>query len=170
MLNILQHTNDDVCLYVYDITHKQTILTLQKDKQVVSASLIKVIIMVRVLEEVFNHTFTLETTIHIPQEYILDDSTIIKEEIDMSIYDLLKWMIIVSDNTCTNVLIHLVGMDSINTCAKKLHLSNTSLNSYMLDFASGSVYALNGSIQRVSGNIFLLTPEGLNIMVPPNKR
>ena len=39
----------------------------------------------------------------------------------------------------------------------------------MLDFASGSVYALNGSIQRVSGNIFLLTPEGLNIMVP-NKR
>lgn len=40
----------------------------------------------------------------------------------------------------------------------------------MLDFASGSVYALNGSIQRVSGNIFLLTPEGLNIMVPPNKR
>ena len=40
----------------------------------------------------------------------------------------------------------------------------------MLDFASGSVYALNGSIQRVSGNIFLLTPEGLNIMVPPSKR
>lgn len=36
----------------------------------------------------------------------------------------------------------------------------------MLDFASGAVYALNGSIQRVSGNIFLLTPEGLNIMVP----
>lgn len=36
----------------------------------------------------------------------------------------------------------------------------------MLDFASGSIYALNGSIQRVSGNIFLLTPEGLNIMIP----
>lgn len=36
----------------------------------------------------------------------------------------------------------------------------------MLDFASGAIYAINGSIQRVSGNIFLLTPEGLNIMVP----
>ena len=36
----------------------------------------------------------------------------------------------------------------------------------MLDFVSGAVYALNGSTQRVSGNIFLLTPEGLNIMVP----
>ncbi len=36
----------------------------------------------------------------------------------------------------------------------------------MLDFVSGAVYALNGSTQRVSGNIFLLTPEGLNIMIP----
>jgi FtsZ-interacting cell division protein YlmF len=34
----------------------------------------------------------------------------------------------------------------------------------MLDFASGAIYAINGSIQRVSGNIFLLTPEGLNIV------
>ena len=36
----------------------------------------------------------------------------------------------------------------------------------MLDFSSGAVYALSGSIQRVSGNIFLLTPEGLGIIAP----
>lgn len=36
----------------------------------------------------------------------------------------------------------------------------------MLDFASGAVYALSGSIQRVSGNIFVLTPEGLGIIAP----
>lgn len=36
----------------------------------------------------------------------------------------------------------------------------------MLDFASGAVYALAGSIQRVAGNIFLLTPEGLGILTP----
>ena len=40
----------------------------------------------------------------------------------------------------------------------------------MLDFVSGAVYALNGSTQRVSGNIFLLTPEGLNIMVPNDEQ
>ena len=34
----------------------------------------------------------------------------------------------------------------------------------ILDFTSGAVYALSGSIQRVSGNIFLLTPEGLGII------
>ncbi|MEG1581874.1 MAG: cell division protein SepF [Clostridia bacterium] len=36
----------------------------------------------------------------------------------------------------------------------------------ILDFISGAVYALNGSTHRISGNIFLLTPEGLNIVVP----
>ena len=36
----------------------------------------------------------------------------------------------------------------------------------MLDFSSGAVYALSGSIQRVAGNIFLLTPEGLGIIAP----
>ncbi len=36
----------------------------------------------------------------------------------------------------------------------------------MLDFASGAVYALSGSIHRVSGNIFILTPEGLGIIAP----
>ena len=49
-----------------------------------------------------------------------------------------------------------------------LNLDNVSEDEAqrMLDFASGAVYALNGSVQRVSGNIFLLTPEGLNIMMP----
>lgn len=49
-----------------------------------------------------------------------------------------------------------------------LNLDNVSEDEAqrMLDFSSGAVYALNGSVQRVSGNIFLLTPEGLNIMMP----
>lgn len=33
----------------------------------------------------------------------------------------------------------------------------------VLDFVSGAIYALNGSVHRVSGNIFLLSPEGVGI-------
>lgn len=33
----------------------------------------------------------------------------------------------------------------------------------MLDFVSGAIYALNGSVHRISGNIFLLSPEGVGI-------
>ena len=35
----------------------------------------------------------------------------------------------------------------------------------ILDLISGGVCALNGSIQRIKGNIFLVAPDGFNIMV-----
>lgn len=35
----------------------------------------------------------------------------------------------------------------------------------VLDFVSGAIYALNGSIHRISGNIFLLSPEGIEVAV-----
>lgn len=49
-----------------------------------------------------------------------------------------------------------------------LNLNN--MNEYdsqrLLDCTSGAIYALNGMIQRVDSNIFLLTPEGFNIKMP----
>ena len=53
-----------------------------------------------------------------------------------------------------------------------LNLNN--MNEYdsqrLLDCASGAIYALNGMIQRVDNNIFLLTPEGFNIKMPERKQ
>lgn len=36
----------------------------------------------------------------------------------------------------------------------------------ILDFLSGAIYALGGSMQRISGTIFLLTPSGVSISAP----
>ena len=36
----------------------------------------------------------------------------------------------------------------------------------ILDFLSGAIYALDGSMHKISGSIYLLTPDGVNIMVP----
>ena len=36
----------------------------------------------------------------------------------------------------------------------------------ILDFISGAIYALCGRIHRISGDIFLLTPDGMEITVP----
>jgi cell division inhibitor SepF len=36
----------------------------------------------------------------------------------------------------------------------------------ILDFMSGAIYALNGNIHRVVANIFLLSPDGVEITVP----
>ncbi len=36
----------------------------------------------------------------------------------------------------------------------------------ILDFTAGAMYALGGSVLRISGNIFLLSPEGVGVTVP----
>ncbi len=40
----------------------------------------------------------------------------------------------------------------------------------ILDFMSGAIYALGGSIKQIKGNIFLFAPSGVTITVPPNLR
>lgn len=38
----------------------------------------------------------------------------------------------------------------------------------ILDFMSGAIYALNGSIRQINKNIFLFAPSGVTITVPPH--
>ncbi len=40
----------------------------------------------------------------------------------------------------------------------------------ILDFMSGAIYALGGSIQQITRNIFLFAPAGVTITVPPQIR
>lgn len=40
----------------------------------------------------------------------------------------------------------------------------------ILDFMSGAVYALSGSIQQITKNIFLFAPQGVTITIPPQLR
>ncbi|MGN0744290.1 MAG: cell division protein SepF [Christensenellales bacterium] len=40
----------------------------------------------------------------------------------------------------------------------------------ILDFMSGAIYALGGSIQQITKNIFLFAPSGVTITVPPQIR
>ena len=40
---------------------------------------------------------------------------------------------------------------------------DVEISQRVLDFVSGAIYALGGTVHRVSGNIFLLSPEGVEI-------
>lgn len=40
----------------------------------------------------------------------------------------------------------------------------------ILDFMSGAVYAVGGSIQQITKNIFLFAPQGVTITIPPQLR
>lgn len=58
----------------------------------------------------------------------------LSEDLSLKIIDLMALMIIVSDNTATNVLIDRFGMDKINQCIQTLNLQGTKLNRKMMDF------------------------------------
>lgn len=47
-----------------------------------------------------------------------------------------------------------------------LEKAEPEVSQRILDFVSGAVYALNGTVHRVSGNIFLLSPSGVEVTVP----
>ena len=49
-------------------------------------------------------------------------------------------------------------------CIVNLGLLKTADAEKILQFLSGAVYALKGSIKRLQGDLFLMTPEGINIM------
>lgn len=47
-----------------------------------------------------------------------------------------------------------------------LEKAETQVSQRILDFVSGAAYALSGTVHRVSGNIFLLSPKGVEVTVP----
>ena len=55
------------------------------------------------------------------------------------------------------------------SCIVNLGAMDNTTAEKVLDFLSGAVYALRGTIKRLQGDLFLLTPEGVNIMTQTNQ-
>ena len=45
----------------------------------------------------------------------------------------------------------------------------SSVSASMIAFISGALYALRGSIHPIANNLYLLTPEGVSILVPKDQ-
>lgn len=93
--------------------------------------------MYSIISKAHKNKINLNTSIKIDKAFIVQGDGIIKdlENIqNLTILELLTFMIIYSDNTATNILIDLIGFDCINENAKILNLKNTSLNRKMMDF------------------------------------
>lgn len=101
----------------------------------VSASVIKIPIMLAMLDQVMNNNnILLEDEIEIDESDILYDNKCFKKGIyKYNVNDLITWMIIESDNSSTNILIKYLGLDKINRYFKKIGLKDTKLERLMLD-------------------------------------
>ncbi|BDH62466.1 serine hydrolase [Lysinibacillus sp. PLM2] len=109
----------------------------QLDEVVSSASLIKVPILIAVLEFIERENISLHKEVEIKQHHKVEYSVLTEQDVNKStLYELLVWMIITSDNTATNVLIDFLGIEQYNAFFRKIGLTRTKLQRKMMDFAS----------------------------------
>lgn len=126
-------------LYCVDLTSGAPIAAIRQETRVVSASTIKVPILCCALQEVMDGRLSLEQRIPITPENFCDDTEVFepgyRQDI-CSLWELLYWMIVSSDNTATNTVISLLGFDRINRYCAGLGLAQTTAQRKMLDFSA----------------------------------
>ena len=112
--------------------------SMNKDIRASSASIIKLFIMGAVFQSVQEGRFTLHERISVKAEDRIPYSIIalLEPEHSYSIQDLITLMIIQSDNTATNVLISLLGMEYIQGFINAQGMKNTVIARKMLDFTA----------------------------------
>ena len=135
IIAILEGTTAKTSVVLKDL--RNDVWIFQKDEKMVipSASTIKILIMIEALNQVLKGKYQLEEKFSIMEEDKVAYSIISELTTDFyTLQDLITLMIIVSDNTATNVLIDLLGFDTINDIAVEIGLQNTRLQRKMMDF------------------------------------
>jgi len=79
---------------------------------------------------------------------------------ELSLRDLCVLMILLSDNTATNILINRVSMDSVNAMLRGLGLAKTALNRVMMDAAASAQDRENTSSPAEAVRIMAILHDG----------
>lgn len=120
---------------ILDANRDEMISDYRKDVVFKSASLIKTPIMLCALEEVEKGALSLDGKIAVqPCHCVGDEAPVIKDGYDVPLSVLLEYMITESNNSATNVLIDLLGMEKVNAFSRRIGLYDTVLRRHMLDY------------------------------------
>lgn len=104
-------------------------------RQVLAASTVKVLVMITVLRGVEAGRFRLDTEIELPV-HRAGGSGVLRElhgVTAMQVGDLLRLMIVVSDNAATNALLDLVGFGAVGECGDELGATGTVVMRRLMD-------------------------------------
>ena len=122
-----------------DLNKGKDLFLLNPEKLIKAASTIKIPIMMEIMAKVSDGKLDLEMDIQIDNEPKVAFSKINHLGTDkLKLSEILIYMMSISDNTATNILIELVGMDSINSRMKSLEIEKTILKRKMMDFESAA--------------------------------
>jgi beta-lactamase class A len=115
----------------------EVLFNINADKPIPSASTIKIPILMEFFNQVdagqlyLDQTYTLEFKDKVGGAGELQFQ---EDSASLSLEFLAREMIRISDNTATNILIGLVGMENVNLLMEDLGLKSTRLNRLMMDF------------------------------------
>lgn len=112
-------------------------IQINSDTPYSAASLIKIPILLEGFRQSEQGEIDLDETVMVPNEYRVGGAGVLStlsEKFSLTLEDLLTLMIIVSDNTATNLIIDRLGSDPINNHCNSLALKHTKLSRKMMDF------------------------------------
>lgn len=103
-----------------------------------SASLIKIPVMIETFRQIISGLLDPDLRLSVAPDEIVAFSVLefLDSNNTYSLLDLIKLMIIYSDNTAANILIDFLGMGNVNNCIQGLGLKDTKLQRKMMDAAS----------------------------------
>lgn len=124
-------------LLMADAESGEVLHAVNAHTRVVSASTIKVAILFTALELCDEGKLSLEQPVPLPAERICADTEVFEpgnRGVSCSLWELLYWMTVQSDNTATNAVIRLLGYDAVNHWCAAHGLTDTILEREMLDW------------------------------------
>lgn len=104
---IISQVKGSVCINFYDLV-KNTGFSIDGDKKVLSASMIKLLILAELMKKVSENKFSLSDAITVTEAMKTGGDGVLKElnsDHHFTLKELATLMIIVSDNQATNILI-----------------------------------------------------------------
>jgi len=132
---IISQVEGSVCINFYDLNENNG-FSIDGDKKVLSASMIKLLILAELMKKISENKFSLSDIITITSSMKTGGDGVLKElntGHHFTLKELATLMIIVSDNQATNILIDFLGMENINLLGKELGLRETFLERRMMD-------------------------------------
>jgi len=134
-VNSLTQNNSEISLYIKDLSTEYEI-KINSDKEIPSASLVKIPIMAAVYELAEKGDLSLNEKLTYKKKYHCGGSGIIKRSrygTKFTIRELVELMITLSDNVATHMLIDRIGIKNLNKIFKELGLKNTNINRFVMD-------------------------------------
>lgn len=128
--NNLNNFEGKVAIYYDDL--KGNVLKINEKDKYNAASCIKIFILIELFNQIVNGTIDRKAQLTYLEKHDVDGSGVMRyltKGIKLPVIDIATLMMIISDNVATNILIELLGIDSINKAIENIGCKDTKLYS-----------------------------------------